>query len=562
MMFQLNKIGICGSISKLFVKYLLLFLLIFHINNCFSQVLETEKKEFSLNKKLNVSVTSLGTPSLGSIGVSTKFNDDMNLDIWNNMSASEIVSHLNFIPDVVSSNSLQSHLIDLYLSSSNPPKGNSDEVINFLETRLIKIRRSGQSKKLYEIIKQLPQGERWELWRLWSTEYELLIHEDKRACKLTNQQIKTSSDYFWQMSRIFCLLIDDRPNDAEFIFDLIKSKGFSNKNFENLFQVMNGDKSDFILDKNNIVIEPIHIVMMETLKIPIKANFIAAFGPEYTDPLLTLTYLTSKARAFLLDKKMNYGNVPVDQIKENYKSVSNASMSIEEAIASYSIKPNGFHRANVWMSIMALKDDIKKVEAIFKIINLEIQNGRFYHSINLYLPMLKEINSASLTKKLNTLTAKLLIIKNPVSFPQDQLANTLLLKAGKEWEWQFILQKKAWTLIPVLEQAGMVQPKSINWLQVLNKTKNQNTNEKKYNKWNKNYNLKSFLLTKGIEEASNNNEKALTLILLARLLGNDPLVDFEIGQLMIIRKSLFKLGFTDLANNLTLEIMIPKLISF
>ena len=560
MMFQLNKIGICGSISKLFVKYLLLFLLIFHINNCFSQVLETEKKEFSLNKKLNVSVTSLGTPSLGSIGVSTKFNDDMNLDIWNNMSASEIVSHLNFIPDVVSSNSLQSHLIDLYLSSSNPPRGNSDEVINFLETRLIKIRRSGQSKKLYEIIKQLPQGERWELWRLWSTEYELLIHEDKRACKLTNKQIETSSDKFWQMSRIFCLLIDDKLNDAEFIFDLIKSRGFSNKNFENLFQLMNGDTSDFVLD--NTIIEPIHIIMMETLKIPIKVNSVAALGPEYTDPLLTLTYLTPKARAFLLDKKMNYGNVPLDQIKENYKSVSDGSLSIEEAIASYSKKPNGFHRANVWMSIMTLKDDIKKVETIFKIINFEIKNGRFYHSINLYLPILEEINSASLTKKLNNLIAKLLIVKNPVLFPEDQLANTLLLKAGAEWEWQFILQQNAWTLIPVLEDAGMVQPKSFDWLKVLNKTKNQNTNEQKYNKWNKNYNLKSFLLTKGIEEASNNNEKALTLILLARLLGNDPLVDFEIGQLMTIRKSLFKLGFNELADNLTLEIMIPKLISF
>ena len=560
MMFQLNKIGICGSISKLFVKYLLLFLLIFHINNCFSQVLETEKKEFSLNKKLNVSVTSLETPSLGSIGVSTKFNDDMNLDIWNNMSASEIVSHLNFIPDVVSSNSLQSHLIDLYLSSSNPPRGNSDEVINFLETRLIKIRRSGQSKKLYEIIKQLPQGERWELWRLWSTEYELLIHEDKRACKLTNKQIETSSDKFWQMSRIFCLLIDDKLNDAEFIFDLIKSRGFSNKNFENLFQLMNGDTSDFVLD--NTIIEPIHIIMMETLKIPIKVNSVAALGPEYTDPLLTLTYLTPKARAFLLDKKMNYGNVPLDQIKENYKSVSDGSLSIEEAIASYSKKPNGFQRANVWMSIMTLKDDIKKVETIFKIINFEIKNGRFYHSINLYLPILEEINSASLTKKLNNLIAKLLIVKNPVLFPEDQLANTLLLKAGAEWEWQFILQQKAWTLIPVLEDAGMVQPKSFDWLKVLNKTKNQNTNEQKYNKWNKNYNLKSFLLTKGIEEASNNNEKALTLILLARLLGNDPLVDFEIGQLMTIRKSLFKLGFNELADNLTLEIMIPKLISF
>ena len=562
-MLQLININIIKIIAKACIKFFLLIFLIFPISNAISQVIEKEKKSALLsNKILNVSVSSLATPSLGSIGIKTKLNDNLQLDIWNDMSSSEISNHLNLIPDIVSSNSLQMYLIDLYLSTSNPPKGNSDEIIKFLETRLIKIRRSGQSQKLYQIIKQLPQGDRWEVWRRWSTEYELLIHEDKKACKLTNQEIEKKPNNFWQMSRIFCLLVDNKSNDAEFIFDLIKSKGFSNPIFENLFQVMNGDKSEFIMGKNNIIIEPIHVVMMETLKIPIKANFVASFGPEYTEPLLSLTYLTSKARAFLLDKKLNYGNVPVEQLKENYKSVSNVSLTIEEAIASYSSKPNGYHRANVWMSIIALKDDIKKVEAIFTIINSEMKNGRFYQSANLYLPMLKEINSASLPQKLNILIKKLLIVNNPNLYPNESLANILTLKTGKEWEWKFILSQKALPLIPILEQAGMVQPKSFNWLKTLHENNKIKIDKKKYNKWNASYNLNSFLLTKSIQEASKNNQKALTLILLARLLGNDPLVEFEISQLMTIRKSLFNIGFNELANNLTLEIMIPKLISF
>ena len=39
-------------------------------------------------------------------------------------------------------------------------------------------------------------------------------------------------------------------------------------------------------------IQPLHLVMMDTLKIPIKANYIAHLGIEYTDSLVSLNYLT------------------------------------------------------------------------------------------------------------------------------------------------------------------------------------------------------------------------------------------------------------------------------
>ena len=563
MMFLLNKlIMIKPSFKKLF-KYYLLITLILPINISLSQVLLKDKKQFITNSKtFNIKVSNLETPSLGSIGVKTNINQIMNLDVWQGMSASEIVKQLNYIPDIVSSKALQSLLIDLYLSTSNPPRGSSDDIIQFLETRLIKIKSSGQSKKLYQLIEQLPKGIRWKVWRRWLIEYELLMHKDKKACEFINQEARNSSNYFWQKSRIFCLSMNNKLNESEFILDLIKSKGFSDTIFENLFKIMNGDKTDFKFDKTDFKIEPIHIIMMDTLKIPINTNFIADLGIEYTDSLLTLTYLTPKARSFLLDKKMNYDHVSSEQIIENYKSVSNEPLNIEKAFSTYIENPNGYSRANVWLSIISLNDDIKKVETIFRILKSEMKYGRFYHSVNLYLPYLEKINSSSLTKKLNASIKKLKIVSNPSLFSDENLANILMLKKDREWDWNIILKEKAWPLIPVIEEAGMLEPKSFKWLNIADQYNQESFQETKYNKWNINYNLNSFLLTKSIEQASNSNKKALALLLLARLVGNNPFIDFDLSQLLIIRRSLFKLGFKDLANNLTLEVMTSKLITF
>ena len=562
-MFLLNKIAMLNPSFTRLVKYCLFITLIMPVNISLSQVQVTDKKQsITVNKTLDITVSNLETPSLGSIGVKTKMNDIMHLDVWPEMSASEITEQLNYIPDIVSSKALQSPLIELYLSTSNPPMGNSEDIIKFLETRLIKIKSSGQSSKLYQLIKQLPPGKRWRTWRRWLTEYELLMHQDKKACAFINQESRNNSNYFWQTSRIFCLLSNDKLNEAEFVLDLIKSKGFSDETFENLFKIMNGDKTDFKFDKNNNKIEPIHIIMMDTLKIPIKANFIAHLSIEYTDPLLALTYLTPQARSFLLDKKMNYDYVSSEEIIENYKSLSNGTADIEKAFSTYIKKPSGYSRANVWLSIILLNDDIKKVETILRILKSEKKYGRFYNSISLYLPILKKINSSSLTKKLNASIKKLQVAYDPNLFLDDNLANMLMLRKNKEWDWNIILKEKAWSLIPALEKAGMLEPKYFDWMNIANKYNKKNFEENNYNKWNINYNLNSFFLTKSIEQASNKNKKTLTLLLLARLVGNNPFIDFDINQLLTVRKSLFKLGFINLANNLTIEVMTSKLITF
>ena len=294
-----------------------IFFLCFQLKFTFAQSNDFEKQSSSNNVNAEIKVSKLAKPSLGSLGVKTEVNNLMGLNIWQNLNVEEIIEHLNYIPDNLASKHLQIFLNDLYISASVPPEGESNQILKFLETRLFKIKNSGQSKNLYKLVAQLPKSNRWDMWKKWQIEYELINRKDEKACEFINVESKSNVKNFWQMARIFCLSIEGKRDQSEFVLDLIRSRGFNDEIFEDLFESIYNEVNVLNIENNKNKIQPLHIVMMDTLKIPIKTNYIAHLGIEYTDSLLKLNYLTSKARAFLLDKQLNYSFVSVEQIIEN-----------------------------------------------------------------------------------------------------------------------------------------------------------------------------------------------------------------------------------------------------
>ncbi len=545
-----------------FLKYNFTIFLCFFTINAYSQNIDANKsKEQPSFKQTNIQVSELTKPSLGSLGIKTEINNLMGLNIWGNLKASEIIENLNYIPEVVTSRSLQNLLNDMYLSSSNPPSGSPDEIIKFIETRLIKIKSVGHSEKLYQLVKQLPDNEKWSLWKRWQVEFELFNIKDQEACKFINNKSKISSEDFWQMGKVFCLILDGKRDQSILVLDLMKSRGFSNQIFEDLFNYVYDEKGSLNLQKEALQIKPIHLVMMDALKIPIKRDYVAHFGLEYVDLLLGLNYLTPKARSFLLDRKITYTDISIDKIIENYKSVADGNVNIDEALISYSKEPNAFNRANVWLSIISLNDDLKKAQAILEFIKLESKNRRFNQVVKLYLPILKEIDSTSLTKNLIDSIEELKIVADPNSFPDKKLANMIMLKKGYEWDLDFVLKENAWYLIPIFEKAGMIEA-PVNWLNYINTSNDIVFNNDNYFKWESDNNVKKFILTKSIKQASENNQKSLTILLTARLISDTPLVDFDLNSLITIRAALFKIGLSELANAITYEVMSSKIISF
>ena len=560
MMKKLNNYNMSYKKCVILLSHCILFFFIqpkpsFSVTNDFN-------KEISSNKvNGEIKVSKLAKPSLGSLGIKTEVNNLMGLNIWKNLKVEEIIEHLNYIPDNSASKHLQIFLNDLYISASVPPEGESNQILKFLETRLFKIKNSGHSKNLYKLVSQLPKGNRWETWKKWQIEYELINRKDKKACELINIESKSNLKDFWQMARIFCLSIEGKRDQSEFILDLIKSRGFNDDIFENLFQSIYNEVNFINIENKTNKIQPLHIVMMDTLKIPIKVNYVAHLGIEYTDSLLSLNYLTSKARAFLLDKQLNYSFVSVDQIIENYKSVADGNIDFENSFSNFLKEPNGYNRANVWLSIINIKDDIKKVNSILKMVKSETNNGRFNDVIGLYLNLLNEIDNSSLPQELNQSIERLKISSNPDLYPNNNFANIISLAKGQTWDFNLISKEKAWPLIPIVEKAGMIEPNSINWMNYLKNLKGIDLEEDIYLKWESNYNLRRFLLTKSIEVAAKNNNKTLTILLTARLVGDNSLIDFDLNSLIIIRNSLNSIGLENLSKIITQEIMTSKIVN-
>ena len=176
--------------------------------------------------------------------------------------------------EVVTSRSLQNLLnnITLIFQSTNLDK------YKIYETHLIKIKSVGNSEKLYQLVKQLPDNEKWNLWKRWQVEFELFNIKDKEACKFINNKSKISSEDFWQMGKVFCLILDGKRDQSILVLDLMKSRGFSNQIFEYLFNYVYDEKGSVNLQKEALQIKPIHLVMMDALKIPIKRDYVAHFG--------------------------------------------------------------------------------------------------------------------------------------------------------------------------------------------------------------------------------------------------------------------------------------------
>ena len=108
----------------------------------------------------------------------------------------------------------------------------------------------------------------------------------------------------------------------------------------------------------------------------------------------------------------------------------------------------------------------------------------------------------------------------------------------------------------------MIQPDSIEWVDYLENINADDLNEDVYLKWENSFNLKRFILMKSIQEAAKNDNKALTVLLIARLIGDNPLVDFDLSNLIVIKSSLNEIGLENLGNKITQEVMTSKIINF
>ena len=517
---------------------------------------ETDKKSDNETKKIEtVKIGKLEIPSLGSIGVETSLNKKIGLNLWSNFTANNAIKYLNLLPNKISSKSYQKFLNQVYASMSEPPKGDADEISEFLKTRLEKLALNGQIDFLIKIVSQLPDSQKWEKWKRWYVIHHFLVKDDVNACRKISDTMKYYDSIFWKKANLLCLVLQRNLSEANFIYDVMRSQNLLDSTFETLIdKILNEKQLEKFVFKSETV-TPLNLILLDIIKHPISFDMIKNFGFEYKLQISNLIYLQPEARALLIDQMTTVKDIKSDLLIKIYQEIEIENLNQDEILKNLNLNPNGLNRAQVWLNAMKIRDSSEKAEFILKSLSIENKHNNSRISSELYIPTLISLKTNSLSQSQTQAINYINILNNPNKFVDTPFSKILLDPKNKVWDEQFILQHNAWNIVNFLSYLGMKSP-DIVWENKLSFTSNnlKNLNDK----FSLNISREDFILSRAVAYNIKEQNNLKAILLIGKLIGDKELKFLNLTSFQEIDMYLTDLDFLTLRDRFRNEVLYEK----
>ena len=353
-----------------------------------SPKLSDEKKE----KKFSVSEEKINTSKESIIGIFDPEINDFNLNLWSQSNGEDIKSILKRINKLKLSKFSEDLLFKVLFTNAYPPQKNlsSEEFLEIKINWLIKNRKFKDLEILLknnQEVRKIPR-----VIKFLINEY-LSSADIGSACEKSNFISKDVKNNYLDKFLIYCLINDDRKDEAQLLLDLAKERGLKDSFFEDKINFLLGitDKTTSkILDDNLLNFYLSHITTQ---------NFL--FEPNDKTDKYIWRYLSS-------------ANLLQNNSFENEELIS----TYEQAAATNSFESEEVFK--IYLKIYFNFNQLMNVDEIYKTLPGYKARALIYQSILLNTDVERKLYLAFLLKKL---------------FAKDKLLNvykeelTLILKS-------------------------------------------------------------------------------------------------------------------------------------
>ena len=296
------------------------------------------------------------------IGIFDPEENNFNLNMWSQSDGEEIKKILKRIDRLNLSKLSEDLLYKVLFTNSYPPKKNLNSE-EFLEIKINWLIKKKRIKNLETLLKNNPQvGQNTKAVKFLINEY-LSSADIKSACEKINFLDPAIQNNYLEKFSIYCLINNDRKEEAQLIYDLLKERGFKDKFFDEKINFLLGisekSKSKKILDDNllnfylshitsdNFVYEPNDVTDKHIWRYLSSANLIQI--DNFEDENIIITYEQAAAQnsfekeeIFKIYLKLHFNFHQLINAEEIYKNL-----------------PNYKARALIYQS-MLLSDNIEK----------------------------------------------------------------------------------------------------------------------------------------------------------------------------------------------------------
>jgi len=366
------------------------------------------------------------------IGIFDPEENNFSLDMWSNTDGEEIKRILKRIEKLKLSKISEDLLYQVLFTNAYPPKKNlsSEDFLNIKINWLIKKKRI---KNLETLLKTNPEvGENSIAIKFLINEY-LASADIKSACEKINFIDRKVQNNYLEKFTIYCLINNDRSEEAQLVYDLMREKGFKDKFFENKINFLLGisEKTDQkILDNNllnfyfshitsdNFDYKPSDKTDKYIWRYLSSANLIQV--NNFEDEKVIETYETAAAN----------GSFNSNEIFDIYLKVNFNFNQLLNAQEIYKNLPNYKSRALIYQSMMLSDDVEKKIKLAFLLKDLFNKDKLSNVYIEKLSDVLKSIDSSKIPNEYTELVEKNLDTKltTKVKFDNEILHRSKVIR--------------------------------------------------------------------------------------------------------------------------------------
>ena len=583
------------KISKLLNKnYLSIFIILFILLNSFVAAEDEPVDIWNLEKKLeenkseiilqdnDISVNStiqiqtnqsnefeivkgnkLNSNNINLAGLYDPAENGLTIDMWFNSDGNEIVSIFKRINKIKLSNDAKEILDIALLTNSYIPKKNisEDKFLNYKTDYLIQ---NGNLEliKLY-LLKNQNNSNNSKLLRYYVEEY--LSNSDlENACSIFNEINLLNDDYLTKF-KIYCLINENRTEEAQLQFDLMKELDFNDEFFEKKYNFIMGYTSDDekqISDKNILDFHLSHRTNPQFQYIPSKNTSKIIWRYLSSSNLLENIdeiNLEDIEKLSLIEQATHEGNYSEKELLDLYKRFQftiNQLLSVKD---TYKLLPTVQGRALLYQRLLLTKDPEQILDLSSKLkdsfVSENIENA-FKKELS---KMLGKINVEDIPSNYSTFYTKNLINQNPkkskIKINNKIIYQSKLLNYFKESYNIKKVEKDTNDLIKSIKKNKnyFVSTKDLMLLESL-----QSDGVKISKKYLKLFQFNQSDIPTDLQLLINNNEIGLVLLRFVEILGEDEFINLGSDTIYFMVDALNRLNIDSIRNNILLKVLPLK----
>ena len=498
---------------------------------------------------------------LSVVGIFDPEENNFNLNMWSNTDGEDIKKILKRINRLKLTKISEDLLFQVLFTNAYSPKKNLDSE-EFLKIRIDWLINKKRIKDLEILLKDnFEVQQNSKAIKFLVNEY-LSSGDIKSACEKTNlMDSKIQNDYL-EKFKIYCLINDDRKEEAQLIFDLLIERGFKDKFFEDKINFLLGIKettSQKILDNNllnfylssitsdNFKYEPNDKTNKYIWRYLSAANLIEVNNFEDENVILTYEFAAAqnsfdKDEIFKIYLKMNFNFNQLSNAEEIYKNLQNYKA-----------------RALIYQS-MLLSDNIeRKISLAFLLKDLFIKDKIFPVYDDELSSILKSFNSEDIPENYVELVNQNLNkkSKNKIKFDNEILHRSKVIKHFLDENQKISRTEKDFKLIYKKIKRNKKYFISIKDIVVLDSLAADGISLPE----DLDYSTLSSELTvpNNLYNLASQNQIGLVMLKIVEIIGEDNISDLDPETIYFLNKILNELNLKKIRNNILSEALPNKI---